>query len=232
MGNGSVCTVNGGSVSFDGTGVSAWVDGGSCARRGDREEGDRVEEGEGGMGALSRETSVWEWDSGEWTWGREWGVSGLVVGGGVVVIDSVGEREMGGDGVGGRVSNTADERWGESTLDSVEGRVPSMIRTWGLLGGGTALEVCGVVVDTGGVVSLGESGDVRVGTCWRSCGWATSLVKGVGVGGGLAKLSRLNGRALDFGCYTDESARCDRKVKQDVRDHTQRQHKSPLVWVF
>jgi hypothetical protein len=149
-----------------------------------------------------------------------------------VVIDSVGEREMGGDGVGGRVSNTADERWGESTLDSVEGRVPSMIRTWGLLGGGTALEVCGVVVDTGGVVSLGESGDVRVGTCWRSCGWATSLVKGVGVGGGLAKLSRLNGRALDFGCYTDESARCDRKVKQDVRDHTQRQHKSPLLWVF
>jgi len=34
-------------------------------------------------------------------------VSGLVVGGGVLVIDSVGGWEMGGDGVGGRVSNTA-----------------------------------------------------------------------------------------------------------------------------
>ena len=41
------CTVNGGSGSFDGTGVSEWVGGGSYARRGDGEEGDRVEEGEG-----------------------------------------------------------------------------------------------------------------------------------------------------------------------------------------
>jgi hypothetical protein len=48
-----VCTVNGRLALFGGTGVS-----GSCVRRGDGEEGDRVEEGEGGMGALSRETSV------------------------------------------------------------------------------------------------------------------------------------------------------------------------------
>jgi hypothetical protein len=33
--------------------------------------------------------------------GTGMGVSGLVVGGGVVVIDSVGGQEMGGDGVGG-----------------------------------------------------------------------------------------------------------------------------------
>jgi hypothetical protein len=75
----------------------------------------------------------------------------LVVGGGVLVIDSVGGREMGGDGVGGRVSNTAAP-YAQS--------IPRLLRCREARGTGAYLRAA---PGASGDVGPGRSGDVGVG---------------------------------------------------------------------